>query len=165
VRDFGEIVRTAAARHPDRVAVSCLGVDQRYADLHNRGCRLANALAGLGVQRGDRVALLGVNSAWTVEQAVGVALGGFVRAALYSHQTAEVNAYLVDLVDAVVLIVQAPYAAELLARRDQLPTLRHIVVYDGEAPAGAVDYEELLAKAEDADPAVRTAPGDAHVIR
>jgi acyl-CoA synthetase (AMP-forming)/AMP-acid ligase II len=165
VRDFGEIVRTAAARHPDRVAVTCLRVDQSYADLHHRGCRLANALAGLGVQRGDRVALLGVNSAWTVEQAAGVAMGGYVRAALYSHQTAEVNAYLVDLVDAVALIVQAPYAAELLARRAQMPTLRHIIVYDGEAPPGAVDYEELLAKAEDADPLVRTQAGDPHVIR
>jgi acyl-CoA synthetase (AMP-forming)/AMP-acid ligase II len=165
VRDFGEIVRTAAARHPARVAVTCRGADQSYADLHERGCRLANALTELGVQRGDRVALLGANSAWTVEQAAGVALGGFVRSALYSHQTPQVNAYLVNLVDAVALIVQAPYAAELLARRAEMPTLRHIVVYDGPATDGALDYEDLLAKADDADPMVHTAPDDPHVIR
>jgi len=99
-----------------------------------------------------------------------VALGGFVRAALYTHQTPDTNAYLVDLVDAVVLIVQAPYAAELLARRAQMPMLRHILVYDGPAldehgPEGTLDYEALLAKADDTDPMVRTAPGDPHVIR
>jgi len=165
VRDFGEIVRTAAARHPERVAVTCRSVDQSYADLFDRGCRLANALSALGVQRGDRVALLGANSAWTVEQAAAVALGGFVRAALYTHQTVEVNAYLVDLVDAVVLIVQGPFAEDLLARRAELPTLRHIVVYDGKVPDGALDYEDLLDAAEHTDPMVRTAPGDPHVIR
>jgi acyl-CoA synthetase (AMP-forming)/AMP-acid ligase II len=165
VRDFCEIVRTAAARHPERVAVTCLGVDQSYVALHERGCRLANALSALGVRRGDRVALLGANSRWTVEQAAGAALGGFVRAALYSHQTPEINAYLVDLVDAVVLIVQAPYAAELLARRDEMPTLRHIVVYDGPVPEGALDYEDLIRAADAGDPLVHTAPDDPHVIR
>ncbi len=164
-RDFGELLRTSARQHRDRIAVTCEGNDQTYAELFERSCRLAQALAGLGVEPGDRVALLGPNSRWTVEHATGLALGGFVRAALYAHQTAEVNAYLTDLVDAKVVIVAAAAAGPLLERRHEMPSLAHVVVYDGPAPAGALDYEELLAAAGTTDPQVRTAPTDLHVIR
>jgi acyl-CoA synthetase (AMP-forming)/AMP-acid ligase II len=145
--------------------MSCDGVEATYGELFERSCRLAQALAGLGVEPGDRVALLGPNSRWTVEQATGLALGGFVRAALYAHQTAEVNAYLTELVDAKVLIVAAGAAEALLDRRHEMPSLAHVVVYDGAAPEGALDYEDLLAAASAADPLVRTAPTDLHVIR
>ncbi|MBA3742887.1 MAG: acyl--CoA ligase [Sporichthya sp.] len=164
-RDFGELLRTSAAHHRDRVAMTCGDTHQTYGELFLRSCRLARTLADLGVEPGDRVALLGPNSRWTVEQATGVALGGFVRAALYAHQTAEVNAYLTELVDAKVLIVAAGAAEALLARRPEMPSLHHVVVYDGPAPEGALDYEHLLATASAEDPGVRTAPTDLHVIR
>lgn len=164
-RDFGELLRTSARQHHDRIAVTCESTQQTYAELFERSCRLAQALAGLGVEPGDRVALLGPNSRWTVEQATGLALGGFVRAALYAHQTAEVNAYLTDLVDAKVLIVAASAVEPLLARKQEMSALEHVVVYDGPAPAGALDYAELLAAASTEDPLARTAPTDLHVIR
>ncbi|HUR74328.1 MAG TPA: AMP-binding protein, partial [Sporichthya sp.] len=164
-RDFGELLRTSARQHRDRIAMTCETVQQTYGELFERSCRLAQALAALGVEPGDRVALLGPNSRWTVEHAAGIALGGFVRAALYAHQTAEVNAYLTDLVDAKVLIVAAVAADELLARKHEMTSLTHVVVYDGPAPAGALDYEDLVAAAKAEDPLVRTAPTDLHVIR
>lgn len=164
-RDFGELLRTSARHHRDRIAMTCQGVDQTYGELFERSCRLSQALAGLGLEPADRVALLGPNSRWTVEQATGVALGGFVRAALYAHQTAEVNAYLTDLVDAKVLIVAASLADALLERRHEMTSLTHVVVYDGPAAEGALAYEDLLAAASAEDPMVRTAPNDLHVIR
>jgi acyl-CoA synthetase (AMP-forming)/AMP-acid ligase II len=165
MKDIGEILRCSARYYADRVAVTCEEFNQSYRELFDRGCRLANALAGLGLAKGDRVALLGPNSRWTVEHASGIALGGFVRAGLYAHQTAEVNAYLTDLVDAKVLIVHAPAAQDLLARRAEMPALEHVIVFGGTAPAGTVDYESLLAGASRDDPAVVTEPDDPHVIR
>jgi non-ribosomal peptide synthetase component E (peptide arylation enzyme) len=50
------IVRAGAARHGDAIAVSCDDRSQTYTQLHQRACRLANALAALGIQRGERVA-------------------------------------------------------------------------------------------------------------
>lgn len=164
-RDFGELLRLSARQHADRVAVTCEDAQQTYAELFSRSCRLAQALSSLGLAAGDRVALLGANSRWTVEHAAGIALGGFVRAALYAHQTAEVNAYLTELVDAKVLIVASALAPDLLARRDEMRSLAHVVVYDGPPPDGALAYEDLLAAASSDDPMVRTAPTDLHVIR
>jgi acyl-CoA synthetase (AMP-forming)/AMP-acid ligase II len=165
VKDIGEILRTSARHYSGRVAVTCGGFDQTYAELFDRGCRLANVLAGLGLAKGDRVALLGPNSRWTVEHAAGIALGGYVRAGLYAHQTPEVNAHLADLVDAKVLVVDSAAAPGLIARRGDMPSLEHVVVYGGTVPEGAIDYESILAKGSPADPAVVTEPDDLHVIR
>ena len=52
-----------AASHPDRVALVYVTPTGRpepwtFRDIRDRANRFANAMAGLGVQRGDRVALL-----------------------------------------------------------------------------------------------------------
>ncbi|HWO22079.1 MAG TPA: amino acid adenylation domain-containing protein [Kofleriaceae bacterium] len=51
------LVRAAAARHPDRVAVACGAEQITYAELDRRADQLARALAASGVARGDRVAV------------------------------------------------------------------------------------------------------------
>ena len=165
MRDFGELLRRSASDHASRIAMSCEGFTQTYTELFDRACRLSNALTALGLVKGDRVAILGANSRWTIEHAAGVALGGFVRAGLYAHQTPEVNAYLTDLVDARVLVVDAALAPGLVGARASMPKLEQIIVYGGEAPAGTLAYEPLLEKAASTDPHVVTAPTDLHVIR
>ncbi len=152
--DFGTLLRRSARSYARNVAVWCAGHEQTYGRLFERACRLANALAGLGLMQGDRVAVLGPNGPETVEQVAGIALGGFVRSALYAHQTAEVNSYLLDLVDARALIVHESLAEGLDAE--------HVIVYGG-GPGSR--YEELLARAPASDPGTRQSPEDFHVIR
>lgn len=163
--DFGTILREAAARHADSVAVHCDGRDQRYDELYERACRLAQALRSQGLVPGDRVALLGPNTFHTVEQIAGIALGGFVRAGLYAHETGQVNAYLLGLVEARALIVHAGLVDELLAALDEGSRPEHIIVYGGHAEPDAHAYEELLAAQTAADPMVAQHPDDLHVIR
>jgi acyl-CoA synthetase (AMP-forming)/AMP-acid ligase II len=145
--DFGSIIRSSAHDHRDRVAVWCDGRTQTYAELFERSCRLANALAALGLEKGDRVGTLGANGFETVEQVCGIALGGLVRASLYTHQAAEVNAYPLGLVDARVLIVHASLLDGVRAELGAVASLEHVVVYGGPAPAGTLAYEDLLAAA------------------
>jgi acyl-coenzyme A synthetase/AMP-(fatty) acid ligase len=97
------------------VAGWCDGAEQSYLQLFDRACRLANALAARGLRPGDRVAVLGPNGLRTVEQVAGIALGSFVRSALYAHQAADVNSYLLELVDARALIVHESLTEGLLA--------------------------------------------------
>jgi acyl-CoA synthetase (AMP-forming)/AMP-acid ligase II len=133
--DFAALLRNSRQRYAANAAVWYEGREQTYAELFERACRLANALAGLGLEKGDRVAMLGANCAETVEQIAGIALGGYVRVALYAHQTGEVNAYLTDLVGARVLIAHESHIHDLQSHLDPLPTLEHVIVYGGEASA------------------------------
>ena len=159
---LGDLLRRSASEHPAKGAVWCDGRAQTYGELFRRACRLARALAGLGVQHGERVAMLGPNAFETVEQIGGIALGGYVRAGLYAHQTGEVNGYLLDLVGARALLVAAPLHAEIAPH---LGGIEHVIVYGGDAPAGTLAYEELVSAAADADPHVESDPDDLHVIR
>jgi acyl-CoA synthetase (AMP-forming)/AMP-acid ligase II len=152
--DFPTLLRRSARAYGDRVAVWCDGAEQSYSQLFDRACRLANALTALGLEPGDRVAVLGPNGLRTVEQVAGIALGGFVRSALYAHQTADVNSYLLELVDARGLIVHESLADGLDAE--------HVIVY-GDGPGS--DYEQLLAGAAATDPGTVQSPEDFHVIR
>lgn len=163
--DFATILRTSARNHATNVAVWYDGQEQTYAEMYERACRLAQALARLGLGQGDRVALLGPNGAETVEQIAGIALGGFVRAGLYAHQTDEVNTYLLEHVGARALIVDARQLDALGEHLGSVSTLEHVIVYGGEAPDGMLDYETVLAAADVSDPGVTLADDDVHVIR
>lgn len=163
--DFNTLLSKSASHYKDRVAVWCDGEQQTYQQLFERACRLANVLIGFGLNKGDRVALLGSNSFQTVEQIAGVSLGGFVRAGLYGHETGEVNAYLTDLVDAKVLIVHSSVYATIAPQLDSLEKLEHVLVYGGPSPEGVEGYEDALAAADPSDPKVALEPDDIHVIR
>ena len=117
---------------------------QTYEQLYERSCRLANALRALGVEQGERVATLGDNGPETVELMVGTALGGYVRTALYTHNSGESNLYLLDLVEAAALIVEARHYEAIASHLPQATSVRHVLVYDGH---GAGRDDRLRARA------------------
>jgi acyl-CoA synthetase (AMP-forming)/AMP-acid ligase II len=57
-----ELLNITAAVVPDRIAVIFDEWKTRYSDLNNRVNRVANGLRSLGVEAGDRVAVIDVNS-------------------------------------------------------------------------------------------------------
>jgi len=163
--NFSQILQKSARQYSDQPAVWCDGREQTHGELYERACRIANALSGLGLEKGDRIALLSNNAFETVELIAGCAVGGFVRAGLYAHETGEVNAYLTELVDARALFVNAALYPAIADHLPSLEALEHIVVFDGDAPGGTLAYEEVLAAASPEPPTVKHHPDDVHVIR
>ncbi len=150
----------------DNLAVSFEGREQTYAALFERACRLANVFRACGAARGDRVAVLGDNAFETVEQAAACALANNPRATLYTYQSAATNRYLLELVGARVLVVQARYAAELVPLLEGLKELREVIVFgEGPRPAGTTDYETALAAHAPDDVLVPVEPDDVHIVR
>ncbi|SFB49821.1 Acyl-CoA synthetase (AMP-forming)/AMP-acid ligase II [Amycolatopsis marina] len=163
--DLASLIRTGAKHYTDQPAIVCDGRSQSYAQVYRRSCKLDNALAGLGVQQGDRVATLTDNSPEALELVFGIALGGFVRASLYTHNSAELNRYLLDHIGATVLIVQRQHYDGIAPHLASARTVRHVLVLDGEVPSGVLDYEGLLAEASDGDRGLVLPPDAPQTIR
>jgi acyl-CoA synthetase (AMP-forming)/AMP-acid ligase II len=163
--DICDHIRERASEQGDRPAVICDGETLTYAELHERSCRLANALAGLGVQPGERVATLGDNCPQTLEQMSGIALGAYVRSSLYTHNSADTNLYLLDLIEAAALLVQRKHYDALAPRLAEVASLRHVLVFDGDVPDQDSDYERALEQAPATLPQLALEPEDPYIIR
>ena len=70
------LLARAAVSQPRRDAVVFQAQTWSYAEVHDRACRLAGALAALGVEKGDRVAYWASNRAEFVEVLFGVTMLG-----------------------------------------------------------------------------------------
>ncbi|MGH2908544.1 MAG: AMP-binding protein, partial [Solirubrobacteraceae bacterium] len=145
----------AARVHGESVAVTSAGRSLTYAELAARVAALGSALAGLGVEPGERVAFLCVNSLAHLECWLGVPAAGRVLVDLNTRLAEDELAFMVDDCVPRVLVHDAANAGVAAALRDRCGSLQTLVL-DGPGDGGALTYERLLAEADPtpgADPA------------
>jgi fatty-acyl-CoA synthase len=141
--------RTATA-FPDRVAV--IDGDRRltWSELRERARRLAVALQGAGIERGDRVAFLALNTVELLEAHYGVPAAGGVLVAINTRLTSAEIAYILRHSGARMLVVD-----QTLAHLVDAASLERVIVCgDGG------DYEQFLASAADGEPEDRVESED-----
>jgi acyl-CoA synthetase (AMP-forming)/AMP-acid ligase II len=95
-----EFLMIAASVVPDRVAIACNGDSHTFAQLQERVNRLANALQSLGVGKGDKVAVLALNSIPYVETYYACAKLGAVFVPLNYRAKKEELSYMVNNAEA-----------------------------------------------------------------
>ena len=61
VLDLGQMLTAHARLSPQRIGARDLERSMTFDQWNSRACRLANALLGLGLSKGDRVAILAEN--------------------------------------------------------------------------------------------------------
>lgn len=151
---------------PDAVAVRSGAGDLTYGALDDKSLRLANSLLDIGVRRGDAVAIQLPNTeAFVVAYFAITRLGGVVSTMHMPYRAGEMEPLLRHAGARTVLCGGATDAydapATMLALRDRVDTLEHVIVADGAAPDGALSLEALIAggsMAEIANPPVASDP-------
>ena len=107
------------------------------------------ALRGLGLEDGDRVATLMWNHHEHLETYIGAPVGGFVTHTLNLRLHPDDNTYIASHAGDHVLVVDKvlwPLAAQFV---DRVGFEHVIAVGAGDTPDGAIDFEELLASADE----------------
>jgi acetyl-CoA synthetase len=135
-----------------------------YAALHAQSLRLAAALAGLGVKRGDRVAVVMPQRPETAVAHMAVYHLGAVAMPLSMLFGPEALAYRLQDSAAVLALVDETAIANLLAVRAECPVLRTVVAVGAAAGQGDVDWAAALATTRRAPPQARTRADDAAVL-
>jgi long-chain acyl-CoA synthetase len=155
-RTIAEAFRMTVEDHPDRVAVRTKDdeVSLTWAQLRDRVDALAGGLAGLGVGRGDTVALLlGNRPEFHIADLAAMTLGA-TPFSIYPTFTAEQIAFVVGDAGARLAIVEEQHLERFREARAQLPALEHIVVVEGARGPDTVGWHEV----EDVDPSFDPEP-------
>jgi len=135
------------------------------AELQRAVEEISMGLRALGVEKGDRVAILSENRPEWAFADLATLCAGAVDAPVYATLTPpQVHYILADSEARVAFVSTAAQAAKVAEVRDRLPGLVHVVSFDDPAPAGTMPLAELRAKGRDAlaaDPdAVRRRAGE-----
>ncbi|MGH9050212.1 MAG: AMP-dependent synthetase/ligase [Acidimicrobiia bacterium] len=145
-------LETVRAR-PDAVALRWKDGDAwgewTFDDYATGACRLAAGLAGLGVERGDRVVLMMRNRPEFHVADMAVMLCGGTPISIYNSSAPEQVQYLAGHCHAKVAIVEdIGYLERILKVRSELPALSDVAVIDdadGLAPDDVGQWDALLA--------------------
>ncbi len=121
-----------------------------FQELLDRVYRLGNTLKDLGIQKGDRVAILAQNCHQYRELFWTVAVSGFMIVPINYRLAPREIAYILDNSEAKALLLSDEYSVLVDSIKDGLETVRHLIGIDTTGE-GLLDYEKLL-KQGSADP-------------
>jgi acyl-CoA synthetase (AMP-forming)/AMP-acid ligase II len=163
--DAGAALSRNAIVMPDKVGVRDLERSLTFREWNRRACRLANALAGLGLARGERVAVLGYNCVEWMEIYAALAKAGLVAVPLNFRLVGREIRYILDDSGAAALIVQDALTGPVEEIRADLaiPPDRY-VLFGAAARPGYRGYEALIDRASDREPATGAAPDDVALL-
>jgi acyl-CoA synthetase (AMP-forming)/AMP-acid ligase II len=162
---MGEMLSVNASLYPDKVGARDLHRSMTFPAWNSRACRLANGLLGLGLAKGDRVAVLAYNCVEWMEIYAATAKAGLIAVPINFRLIGAEVRYILEDCGARALIVQEALLPSIEDIRTGLAVPDANVVHlGGRVPPGATGYEDLLAKAADTEPNVAVAPEDTWVL-
>jgi long-chain acyl-CoA synthetase len=128
------MVAEAAARNPDGEALVCGARRMTWCEVAQQSARIAAEFDKLGLQRGDRVAVLLGNRIEFVLTLFAAAHAGLITVLLGTRQQKPEIAYVLADCGARLLIHEAALADRVPDRRD-IPDLEHRILVDDERPS------------------------------
>jgi acyl-CoA synthetase (AMP-forming)/AMP-acid ligase II len=143
---IGAVWRELARRHAERTAIIDDAGAWSYQQLEARITRFGNALHGLGLSAGDRVALLIPDVREYLEADYGTMAAGLVRVPLDPRLTRNDLVALLRHSGARVMVTHLSFAEKVEGLIGEVETLEHVTAIGGQV---GLDYETLLARASE----------------
>jgi acyl-CoA synthetase (AMP-forming)/AMP-acid ligase II len=139
-------LHSAANLTPDALATNMDGRIRTWGELADRVARLAGALQNLGVDEGDRVAILALNSDRFIEYYFAVWWAGAVVVPMNVRWSPAENAYSLTDSGTKVLFTDRAFASIVPEVQKQARGLETLVYMDEDGlPGGMLAYEQLIA--------------------
>jgi long-chain acyl-CoA synthetase len=150
---IAEAFRQTVARKPDEVAIRTKGdaFTMTWAQLRERVDALAVGLAGLGLKKGDSVALMFGNRPEFHVSDLAVMMVGGTPFSIYNTYAPNQIEFVVSDADARILMTEQVYLPQVLEARKNLPNLEHVIVIDGDVPEGCTSLADVEGAGGDFD--------------
>ena len=153
-----DMIRRSRYHFPDKTALIFGDISLTYTELEAQCNQVANALAGLGVKKYDRVAILAHNTHHHVLTWLGCAKLGAVYLAINYLLRDDNIAFCVNHSDSVVFIIEDSLYPQVKDVMAKMPGVKHFIWSNqgaGEAPPlGFINFDEWFAVADRNEPDV-----------
>lgn len=160
--DLGAKLTKNAQAFPDKTAIVFKDRKWTYAELNERATCFGNGIRSLGLEPGDRVAVILRNRSEFLEILFGLVKAGLTLVPVNWRFAPEEMRYVIDHSEASAVVVADEFFEKLAPVLKDLPRIdpSRIVYLDGEPPTAAHSYEDFLGAASDADPGIENSPKD-----
>jgi acyl-CoA synthetase (AMP-forming)/AMP-acid ligase II len=156
--DVRSALQRAMEYNRNRPAIIAGDVELTFEEAWNRGCQLANALLEIGIQPGDKVAVLEDNCLEAADFFLASAIANVVRVPLYRRNSATAHSHMISHTGCRAIVVSKEFAHEVEHFKDEIEGLKYVVVRDD-------DYESWLAGHSSKNPNLAINIDDPHLIR
>jgi acyl-CoA synthetase (AMP-forming)/AMP-acid ligase II len=161
--NVGGLLSRRALLTPDREGLVCEGVRRSFKELNERSNRIANAMLDLGVEHGDRVAVLALNEPEYYDLLFGLAkIGAVLVPVNYRLAGPEIQFILVDS-GARILFFGKEYTEIVDSIRSDAAPKEFVAISD-DPPAWARSYTTMLGDSSDEEPEIRGGDDDTLTI-
>ena len=154
-KTIADLLPLAARKHATRQAVlyndGNSWVGQTYAEVGEKVRELALGLIALGIEKGDKVAILAnTRVEWTYFDFAVLSVGGTV-VPIYQTNSPEECQYILENSDSRAVVVEdGDQLAKVMKVKDQCPKLEFIIQMTGASGDEALSMDDLAAKGRDA---------------
>jgi long-chain acyl-CoA synthetase len=143
-------------RQPDKKAITCEGRELTFRQFVGRIAKLAGAFRGLGLDTGDRVAMLALNSERYLEYYFGVWWAGGVASPINNRWAIPEILYSLDDSQSTILVIDKNFRHLIDDLRKGASSLKQVIyIGDDTVPSGTLAYEALLQDAKPVEDAYR----------
>src|SRR5512136_25404 len=119
----GTVLKMMAMQYPDKPAVGDKYRKMTFKEWNERSCRLANALAKMGVKKGDRFAILAYNCIEWMEIYAAAAKGGQITVPIMFRLAPPEMEYVINHSECKAFFVQKDFVQVADAIRAKLPNI------------------------------------------
>ena len=163
--NLGQIQKVNAKKFPQTVALRDAQRAFTYPEMNSRINKLANSLMSLGLQKGDKVAVLLENSIEICELFLASAKSGVIIVPINFRLVGPEIEYIVNNSDAKAFVVHDQFTDTVDSVRTELkniPTNNYITV--GKSQEGYQPYEKFIQDSSDAEPTIDVVPEDTWIL-
>lgn len=160
---LGQLLDQTVAKAPDNVAMIFAGREITYAQFGLQANLFANALAGLGVKKGDRIGLMGPNCPqWEIAYFALLKLGAIVVQTNPMYMERELAYQMKDAGATGIIVMDALYP-RVKAIKDETD-IQLVITFSFQGQPvqdeGVYDFNALIAQATPTPPQVEINPGE-----
>ena len=155
-----------AVTRPGDIATVCGERSLTWAELNERANRVANGLLDMGLKKGDRVTILSFNCNEMIELFTGLNKAGLVIVNMNFRNVGKEISYQVNNSDSKAFILGEEFVDRVWPIRGDFEHVApgNYIVIGEQTPEGAVNYEDLLARADGDNPGVEIGEDDPSLI-